>query len=361
MNPRQRVEAALRGEWADQVPFTSYENKFFYSQAERELREAGMCIVEIRVPAFDQDDPQISVEECRYRGIDGYLRIRTTVRTPAGTIDEVQKRMPEDARIPRALLPWHEQYFFKTPADYEPIEAMIRQRRYSPNHAAFARAMEEAGGDLVLVATLGYSPLQELIYNVMGIEQFAFEWRDRRPQVLRLYDALTEDRRKVYPLLAESPAFVVLYCGNVSPEVVGVERFERYILPHYDELAEVLHARGKVVGVHFDARMRPLAPAVAGSKIDFLEAFTPVPTGDMSVAEARAAWPDKALWINFPSTVHLEPPADVEQATVEILRQAAPGKRFLIGITETVPVERWQGNFAAITQAIQRHGRLPIR
>jgi hypothetical protein len=360
LTPRARVEAALRGEWADYVPFTSYENKFFYSQAERELRNAGMCIMEIRVPAFKQEDPEIVEEELRYTGPDGIRRIKKTIRTSAGVISEVQKQMPEDPRIPRQLLPWHEEYYFKGPADYDPIEAMIRQRRYHPNYAAYAQGMQQAGGDLIFVAGLGYSPLQELLYNIMGIEQFAFEWRDRRQRVLRLYDALTEDRRKIYPLLAGSPTFVVEYCGNVSPEVVGVERFEKYILPHYNELAEVLHPSGKVVGVHFDARMWPLAQAVAGSKLDFIEAFTPLPTGDMSVADARAAWPGKALWINFPSTLHLEPPHVVEQATVEMLRQAAPGDRFLIGITETVPVDRWQANYAAITRAIQSHGRLPL-
>jgi len=360
MTPRERVEAALRGEWADYVPFTSYENKFFFSQTERELRTAGMCIMEIRVPAFIQWDAEITEEEVRYSGSDGIKRIKKIITTSAGVISEVQKQMPEDPRIPRQLLPWHEEYLFKGPADYEPIEAMILQRRYAPNHVAYATAMEQAGGDLIFVAGLGYSPLQELIYNIMGVERFAYEWRDRRERVLRLYDVLTEDRRKIYPLLATSPTFVVEYCGNVSPEVVGPERFEKYILPHYNELAEVLHPHGKILGVHFDAKMRPLAPAVAGSKLDFIEAFTPIPTGDMSVAEARAAWPAKALWINFPSTLHLEPPEVIEQATAEMLRQAAPGNRFLIGITETVPVDRWQRNYVAIMRAIQAHGRLPI-
>ncbi len=360
MTPRGRVEAALRGEWADQVPFTSYENKFFYSQTERELRNAGLCIMEIRVPAFVQDNPEIVEEERRYTGADGVKCIQKTIRTAAGVITEVQKQMPEDPRIPRQLLPWHEEYYFKGPADYEPLEAMILQRRYRPNYAAYAQGMQQAGDDLIFVAGLGYSPLQELIYNIMGVEQFAYEWRDRRARLLRLHDVLTEDRRKVYPLLAGSPTFVVEYCGNVSPEVVGLERFEKYILPHYNELAEALHPHDKILGVHFDAKMRPLAQAVAGSKLDFIEAFTPVPTGDMSVAEARAAWPGKALWINFPSTLHLEPPEVIEQATAEILRQAAPGDRFLIGITETVPVERWQANYTAIMRAIQRQGRLPI-
>lgn len=49
-----------------------------------------------------------------------------------------------------------------------------------------------------------------------------------------------------------------------------------------------------------------------------------------------------------------------DDTTAHILREAAPGNKFLIGITETVPVDRWQESFMAISRAIQKHGRLSI-
>jgi hypothetical protein len=194
----------------------------------------------------------------------------------------------------------------------------------------------------------------------MGLEQFSVEWAERRDQLLRLYDALTEDRRKIYPIVAESPALIANYGGNVSPEVMGRERFERYILPHYNEAAEILHAHGKLLGVHFDANTRLLAPGIARSKIDYVEAFTPAPGSDMTLAEAREAWPDKILWINFPSPVHLQPVTVVEETARRLLREAAPGDRFLMGITEDVPSDRWRENFLAISRILRTEGRLPI-
>ncbi len=53
-------------------------------------------------------------------------------------------------------------------------------------------------------------------------------------------------------------------------------------------------------------------------------------------AEAREAWPDKALSINFPSSVHLTGQRKIEGMTLELLRQAAPlagGAGFVVGIT----------------------------
>ena len=360
MTPREKVESALLGHWADQVPFTAYYNKLFVSQVERELRTKGLCIIDHRVPIFVVETPDVSEKTIHYRGQDGIMRMRRIMRTSKGTISEVYKQMPEHPRIPGQLLPWHEEYLFKGPKDYTPIEFMIRNRRYYPSYEAFQQAQEEAAGDVFLIPGGWYSPLLEIVYNIMGLEQFSVEWHVRRDEVMDLYQALTEDRRKFYPLVAESPALAVNYCGNVAAEVFGLDRFEEYILPHYNELAEMLHERGKLLGVHFDANTRLFASAIAKSQIDYVEAFTPFPNSDMTVAEARAAWPDKILWINFPSATHLEDSASVEEATRQILREAAPGDRFLIGVTETVPADKWQQSFSAILRVISTEGRLPL-
>lgn len=143
------------------------------------------------------------------------------------------------------------------------------------------------------------------IYTYLGVETFCVEWLERRDDLLGLYAALHERDRRAYEVVADSPHQVLQYCGNVSPEIVGLPRFEQYVLPHYEELAEVLHRRGKLLLVHLDANCKLLGSAIAASGIDIVEAFTPAPDTDLSLAEARALWPEKTLWLNFPSSVHL--------------------------------------------------------
>ncbi|MHB0875618.1 MAG: hypothetical protein ACYC5O_06210 [Anaerolineae bacterium] len=352
MTPRERVEAALLGRKADVVPFTVYENKLPTGEAERRLRNDGLCIVDRRTPAYKVVRGEVSEERLHFTGPDGVARVRTTVRTPVGTLTSVDR--------PAGFTSWHEERLFKSEADYEPLEYMIRDRTYAPNYEAVAAAQDLLGGDAFVRVGIGYEPMQEILYTLMGVEVFAVQWAENRERLLRLHDALVEDRRAIYPVVAQSPALAVNYGGNVSPEVLGAPRFERYVLPQYEEAADVLHQHGKLLGVHFDANTRPLAPGIARSKLDYIEAFTPVPTCDMTVAEARAAWPDKVLWINFPSSVHLDSIETIEATTRQLLREAAPGDRFLIGITEDVPADRWQGNFAAILRVINQEGRLPL-
>jgi hypothetical protein len=116
-----------------------------------------------------------------------------------------------------------------------------------------------------------------------------------------------------------------------------------------------MHRHGKLIGCHFDANCRLLAKAIAGTGLDYIEAFTPAPDTDMTLAEARAAWPDKALWLNYPSSVHLRSDAAVEQATVDLVSELPTVDGLIIGITENIPPDRWQGSCRAIMDGLDRH------
>ncbi len=153
--------------------------------------------------------------------------------------------------------------------------------------------------------------------------------------------------------MAQSPALHANYGGNETTDVMGTARFEQYVVPLYNEAAEVFHRHGKLLGAHLDGNNRRWAQAVAESGLDYVEAFTPAPDTDMTLAEALAAWPGKLLWINFPSSVHLASPETIEQTTRELIETAAPGNRFLLGITEDVPEDRWQENLLVIARVIR--------
>ena len=86
---------------------------------------------------------------------------------------------------------------------------------------------------------------------------------------------------------------------------MGPPRYREFCLPLVRECAEFLHRKGKLLGTHLDGNNRPWARDVAEAPFDYIEAFTPAPDTDMTLREALDAWPDKVLWINFPSSLHL--------------------------------------------------------
>ncbi len=349
MTPRKRVEAVLRGGRCETVPFTMYENKIPQCTAEREMRNRGLCIVKRNAPVFRTHRPNVQVSQQNVNE-KGRGMVRTAYETPAGTLSTLSE--------PAGFTSWNHEKMFKTPEDYKALLFLIRDEAYEPCYEVFARAQEAFGEDAIFRVGFGLEPLQALISGGMiSMQTFCTEWMDRRDEVLKLYDALVENRRKVYPIVAASPALHANYGGNVTPEVIGLDTFERYYVPHYNEAAEAMHAHGKLIGCHFDANCRLLSKAIAGTALDYIEAFTPAPDTDMTLGEARRAWPDKVIWMNFPSSVHLRPDEEVARTTVDLLNEVEAVDGLLMGVTEDVPADRWQGSCRAIVDGLDRHAR----
>ena len=349
MTPRKRVERALRGGHGDTVPFTIYECMIPQCAAERDMRNRGLCIVKRDAPVFRTHRPNVRVSQ-EVHWEEGRRMTRTVYETPAGTLSTLDEAA--------GFTSWYHERMFKTPDDYRALLFLIRDEVYQPCYEAFARAQDSFGEDAIFRAALGLEPLQALISGPMiGTENFCIQWMDNRDEILKLYDAMVENRRRIYPIVAQSPVLHANYGGNVTPEIIGLETFEKYYVQHYNEAAEIMHRHGKLVGCHFDANCKLLSRAIAGTDLDYIEAFTPYPDTDMTLAEARKAWPDKTHWLNFPSSLHLNTDEQVEQATVDLLNEVDVMGGLLIGITEDIPVHRWRDSCRAIMSGLERHAR----
>jgi len=347
MTPRARVEAVLRGQPVDEVPFTIYESMIPQCAIERQLRNDGLCIVDRRVPTVISERPNVRVETRRYTE-DGIDKVRTDFHTPVGDLFEIRR--------PADFTSWYVCRLFKSPDDYEALMCLIQDEQYQPDYEEFAKAERERGEDFILRSGVGGTPLHTIMIHWMGHEAFAVEWYERRDEIDRLCDAWVEKKRELYELVAQSPASHANYGGNEVPEVMGVERFAEYVVPLYREAAAVFHKHGKLLGSHLDGNNKPWAHLVAESGLDYVEAFTPAPDTDMSLADALAAWPDKVLWINFPSSIHLASTGRIEEVTRNLIEQAGDSNRLIIGITENIPADRWQQNLLTIMRVIHDMG-----
>ena len=118
----------------------------------------------------------------------------------------------------------------------------------------------------------------------------------------------------------------------------------------------MLSDRGIPVFSHMDGMLKPLWKDIARSRVGGLDSFTPVPDCDTTVAEAVAMWPEKRLWLNFPSSVHLAPPDQIRATTDQILTDVGHTGRLQIQISENVPLDRWQISFPIIAEAIEAFG-----
>jgi hypothetical protein len=356
MNCADKIEAVFAGERVDTVPFALKGWRIPQCEAERVLRNEGLCIIDSR-PGYSSTSPNTKTE-IRHFTRDNVSYQKRTVWTPVGELTSLTR---QGAVEQTERTTWRVEMPFKTPQDYDVVEYMIRDRRYTPAYDAFLKARRQMGGEAFFKTTAPGAPIHTIMYEIMGLETFSIEWAERRDRVLALNDAIAENQRDIYTIIAKSPATVVQCGGNYAPEVLGKERLIDLVLPHWEEITEVLHGGGKLVGSHLDANNRLWAKEIGDSKLDWIEAFTPSPDTDMTMADARQMWPEKVLFINFPSSLHLENTDAIETATKRILREAAPGERLIIGITENVPENRWRESFHTILKTVRTFGKLPIQ
>ena len=356
MNCAEKIETVFAGKFVDYVPFALKGWRIQQCEAERALRNEGLCIIDSR-QVYASTSPNTETETLHFtrEGVSYQKRI---VWTPAGELTSLTRAVVAE-QTERTT--WRVEMPFKTPQDYDALEYMIRDRRYAPAYDGFLKSQKQMGGDAFFKTGAPGAPIHTIMYEIMGLETFSVEWAERRDRVLALNDAIAENQRDIYPIIAQSPATVVQCGGNYASEVLGRERLIDFVLPHWEEVCAVLQEGGKLVGSHLDANNRLWAKEIGDSKLDWVEAFTPAPDTDMTMADARRMWPGKVLFINFPSSVHLETTDAIEAATKRILRESAPGDRLIIGITENVPENRWRESFHTILRTVRTYGRLPIQ
>lgn len=231
----------------------------------------------------------------------------------------------------------------------------MKNTYYEPIYDYFLNERKKIGYRGYTLGQTCYSPFIDIQISWLGQEQFCYELTDNYDAILSLYEIMRKNHLEMYHVVADSPAEYILYGGNIVPEMVGPGRIRDFVLPCWQVFAEILHERGKKLGVHLDADNRRIIDIVKQSPLDFIEAFTPPPDCSVSVKEARSAWPDKALWINFPSSVHIRDDAFIEKMTLKILQEAGKRERFLMGITEDIPIEHIERSLSVILNIIEKY------
>lgn len=338
MTLREQTLAALRGARTERVPFTCYLGL---------LPEGGeaipsLCLVtSAQVATMATPGVTIASEEI------GSGRRRQRMETPWGALE---REVATEAGYGSA---WTMRHWIQRSEDYAVIERVIREAEITPAPEACQQARERVGDRGVVLASVGRTPLQRLWIEYSGIERLSYDLADCPEAVEGVLAAMLAQSRRLLEIAAASAADLIWLPDNITGEVAGPALFERYLAPYYREACEVLLPAGKLPCCHMDGMLAPIRDNIAATPLPVIEAFTPPPDGNLSVAEAAAAWPEKALWLNFPSSVHLCAPEEIMRVTGELVEQAGGRPGFAIGVTENIPHSVGTRSLRAIARALE--------
>jgi len=237
---------------------------------------------------------------------------------------------------------------------------MIKNEEYSVNEETIYEVEKNLGEDGIMVSWVPKTPLMEMLYYYYGPEKFTYEFYDRRDLFIEFYEMLKKRYIKICKVLSKISVMKLFEIGdNITSDMVGKERYEKFVMPVYKEVYGIFKEEGKILGSHLDGNLKILKEGIKNSSLDFIDAFTPYPDTDLTLKEARKEWKEKIIVINFPSSFHLKTPCEIKKQTISLVEEAYPGDRFIVNITETVPKQVWQNSFKAINEALIEYGQVP--
>jgi hypothetical protein len=245
---------------------------------------------------------------------------------------------------------WRQEYLVKSPGDYRVLARAWEDAVIRPNQAAVRAAEAAAGpGDIVL-GQLGRTPFQHVQIDLAGLECFSLDIAGEEPALLDLLEQLNAVKAREFTVAADIASGQVKLWENLSIETMGPELYRRHLVPVYRTLFPLLDRTGRKLQVHYDGRLRSVIEDIAALPFDGIDSFTEPPEGDMSVAEARAAWPDKFLWIH-PNLGLYELPEPQMLRNFQRLIRDAGGRRFCLMISEEIP-PAWERTVPAVLERL---------
>lgn len=341
MNIRERINAFWNGERPDQIPYTIYWNEWRHTckdPAWEGLYHKGLGVTWY-LRSFTMRAPTVAVEDTKTT--EGGVTVRRVVkRTPVGEIYALW----EDG--------WDKKFYLETPEDYRVMTYIVDNTEIVPAYEEYQAKADALPPWGIAIPELWRTPLQQIQVDLAGLENFSLHLIEYEEEVRALYEALLRQFRRITEVVAKGPGRYVSNLENFMANTLGPRRYAEFLLPVYSECFPVLHAAGKIVGCHYDGQLAACRDLIAKAPIDLIESLTPPPEGDLSLAEARAAWPDKLFWSNINVSSYELAPADLRKLVLDRVAQGAPdGRRLAFEVSEQYPAN-WKQSMPVVLDAL---------
>ncbi len=231
-------------------------------------------------------------------------------------------------------------FALKTRDDYAVASYIVENTEYTATYDDYEAYELEVGDDGYPLTGCGNCPFHHWMQRLAGYNDAYLHLHDFPEHVEGLLDLMmARDRERLWPVILDSPAKLILHGSHFSSQMTPPPVFERYILPYYQELSSLLQQRGKTLCLHADADVRLIASHVERAGYGMVESFVTHPMVDTTLAEARAAWGDRVIvWGGVPSAILEAPYSDAEfEAYMAGLFDIVAGRSaFILGVADNI-------------------------
>ena len=374
MTHRERMLASIRGEAVDHVPFAPRWELWFDS-AVREgtlperlkgldlydaTREMGWGIKGIMAPVYRLEVRNTKVRETVHEK-DGGRNTVTEYETPFGTVSKLFRETPELKQ--HGVNGLEIEHMIKSVEDYDATIHVIENTEVVPTYDEFREFDASIGDDGLPIGGAGYCPFHVLMREFVGYENTYYQLHDHPEQFARLLQAMDEHTREIVKVSVESPALVLRHDGNHDSYLTPPPIFDEHFVPFFQHFTSECRKHGKISASHTDGNQSLLLEQIRDSGFAMCEAFTSPPMTPTSIADARMVWGSEVVIWGGIASVMLTPEfseMEFEEHIVSLIREAAPGNRFIMGTGDNLPTDGLLERMVRVDELCRPEGRYPV-
>jgi hypothetical protein len=371
MNNRERILAILDGRPPDRVPFIPRLLLWYNARNATNTmpdQYQGLSLRELEhklglgTPARDG-----KVFDQRTEGVDVVVRTEAGTRiveyhTPIGMLRTVTHYSQDLNAL--AMGGREEEWLLKGPEDYRVWEWIWEHTYWDPAYDAYEAYDADIGEDGLPMVGVGDAPFHDFLLRGAGYSNGYFHLADHPHEVEHMLEVMTEvQRERLWPVVAKSPARLVLHGVHHSSAFTPPPIYDKYILPYYQEFTSLMHENGKAVAMHADNDTSLILGHLEHAGYDMLECFVTAPMVPLTLAQARKALGNRVvLWGGLPSLIFSAsfPEQSFRDYVDKMFDAIAPGDAMILGVADNAMPDSLIDRVAWVSQAVAARGTYPI-
>ncbi|MGI6706677.1 MAG: uroporphyrinogen decarboxylase family protein [Clostridia bacterium] len=348
MTMHDRMLSVYRNQLPDRIPVSIYSRYLPRGSMEREIRNIGLGIIDyypvvsFLAPPWHMYSGFISEVkgaelEIKYYWSKGTRYERRQYHTPVGTVyqDVSQYIGAGSEHISK--------YYISSLEDYKVMTYLVEHTVFRSNEKDIETRMKDLGDDGVVLGRVDRCPYQKILIELAGAERFLIDLYTNPEPVLELMEAMDRKMDEAFRMIVESKVEVIWQPDNVTSDMTPPKNFEKYCLPFYQKHGKEVRAADKPYLIHMDGRIKALKELIQQAELDGIESMSlPQINGDMTLTEARVAFPDKVIIPNFPANLCDKPKEEIEGFLEELFLEASSTRPFMLQVSEDIPVDQWE-------------------
>lgn len=260
-------------------------------------------------------------------------RIVHQFSTPLGTIQRIDGMAADGSLCPL-------KYFVTRDDDWRVLLYVLEHVDPVPDYQRIAQILDGIGSLGVADIVLWRSPFGKILTEYAGLETTVYQLVDRPSVISDLLKSQTEVDLETAKLAAESPAETIILSDHADEQLINPVWYEKYCLPFYLRVSEILHRKGKIFSTHLDGNFKALFPLVARSGFDLLDGCTPAPMTNYEVEELESALSGGMIAYCGVPSIFFTQNADISEITAfaERIINALAGK-VILNIGDILPAD----------------------